>query len=239
MTLEDCSFDGAETVVTGKGFFAVRCNFGELDLTAGAADAEAARCAIGGAVSLGGRNQVLYGNRCASVRAEGASNLSVVKNAGDSISLKNVSLANLSGNAWNGEILYDDRAELWGSDLPGVLDGQEHAGADPSRLPHSDKTRFESSVVREKVYRHGEFVSLNQAVASAAGSADEELVLPAGVYLNVEPISFTDRRGFTLAAYGVLARFKSYTATAVGIARCDRLAAEGVTIDHMRVANAQ
>ena len=155
-------------------------------MTAGAADAEAARCAIGGAVSLGGRNQVLYGNRCASVRAEGASNLSVVKNAGDSISLKNVSLANLSGNAWNGEILYDDRAELWGSDLPGVLDGQEHAGADPSRLPHSDKTRFESSVVREKVYRHGEFVSLNQAVASAAGSADEELVLPAGVELDTE-----------------------------------------------------
>ena len=239
VTLEDCSFAGAETEVTGKGFFALRCNFDKVSFSAEATDAEAARCVIGGEVVLGGRNQVLYGNRCAAVRADGASNLSVVKNEGESIALQNVSHANLSENVWNEGIVYDDRAGLWGSDLPGVLDEEEHAGADESRLPQNDKTRFEASTVREKVYFGGTFVSLNECAASAAVSSDEEFILPPGVYLNAEPFGFTDRRNFTLAAYGALIRFKNYAVTSVGIIRCDDFAAEGLTTDHMRVANAQ
>ena len=237
VTLEDCSFSGAETVVTGKGFFAVRCNFGGLTFTAEAADAEAARCVIEGTVSLRGKNQVLCGNRCAAVEADGAANLSVVKNEGKSVTLRNVSFVNLSENAWEKEISYDDRAALWGSDLPGVLDGKEHVGADRSRLPQNDKTRFEASTVREKVYHNGEFISLNQCIAAAA--ADEELVVPAGIYSDVDPLVFNDRSGFTLAAHGVFARFKSYTASAVQICRCDRIAVEGLSIDHTKAANAQ
>ena len=239
VTLEDCSFAGAETVVTGKGFFAVRCNFYGLTFAEDATDAEAARCAIGGEVSLRGRNQVLYGNRCAGVTADGAANLSVVKNEGESITLKNVSHVNLSENNWKKEVSYDNRAALWGSDLPGVLDEKEHAGADESRLPQNDKTRFEESTVRERVYCNGAFVSLDEWMASAAASSDEEFILPSGVYLNAEPFGFTDLRNFTLTAYGVLIRFRSYTVTAVGIARCDDFAVEGLTTDHMRVANAQ
>ena len=239
VTLEDCSFAGAETEVTGKGFFALRCNFDKVSFSAEATDAEAARCVIGGEVVLGGRNQVLYGNRCAAVRADGASNLSVVKNDGESIALQNVSHANLSENVWNEGIVYDDRAGLWGSDLPGVLDEEEHAGADESRLPQNDKTRFEASTVREKVYFSGTFVSLNECAASAAASSDEELIIPAGVYSGLSPFVFTDRKNLTLAAHGVFARFKSYTVSAVQIGRCDRIAVEGLSIDHMKAANAQ
>ena len=239
VTLEDCSFAGAETVVTGKAFFAVRCNFDRLSFSAEAADAEAARCAIGGEVSLGGRNQVLYGNRCGAVTADGAANLSVVKNEGESITLKNVSHVNLSENSWKKEVAYDNRAALWGSDLPGVLDEKEHAGADESRLPQNDKTRFEESTVREKVYSGGAFVSLNEWMASAADSTDEELIIPAGVYSGLSPFVFTDRKNLTIAAHGVFARFKSYTTSAIQIGRCDRIAFEGLSIDHMKVANAQ
>ena len=239
VTLEDCSFAGAETVVSGKGFFAVRCNFDGLSFSAEAADAEAARCAIGGEVSLGGRNQVLYGNRCGAVIAEGTANLSVVKNEGESITLKNVSYVNLSENSWKKAISCDNRAALWGSDLPGVLDEKEHAGADESRLPQNDKTRFEASTVREKVYFGGTFVSLNECASSAAASTDEELIVPAGVYSGLAPFVFTDRKNLTLAAYGVFARFKRYTTSAVQICRCDQVAIEGLSIDHMQAANAQ
>ncbi len=239
VTLEDCSFVGAETAVTGKGFFAVRCNFDELTFAEEAADAEAARCVIGGAVSLRGKNQVLYGNRCAAVEADGAANISIVKNEGESIALKNVSHVNLSENAWKQEVSYDDRAALWGSDLTGVLDGKEHAGADESRLPQNDRTRFEESTVREKVYSGGAFVSLNEYLTLPAASSDGELIVPAGIYLNVEPVMFTDRRNLTLAAYGALTRFKSYRVTAVRMTRCAEISVEGLTTDHMRVANAQ
>ena len=238
VTLEDCSFSGAETVVTGKGFFAVRSDFDGLTFAGEAADAEAARCAIGGTVSVRGRNQVLYGNRCAAVEADGATNLSIVKNEGESIALKNVSHVNLSENRWNSGIVYDNRAALWGSDLPGVLDGKEHAGADESRLPQNDRTRFEESTVREKVYSGGAFVSLNEYLASAA-SSDWELIIPAGIYLNAEPVTFTGRKNLTLAAYGALVRFRSYSVTAVRMTRCTGFAVEGLTTDHMRVANAQ
>ena len=239
ITLENCSFVGAETVVTGKGFFAVRSDFDGLTFAGEAADAEAARCVIGGAVSVRGRNQVLYGNRCAAVEADGAANLSVVKNEGESIVLRNVSFVNLSENRWNSGIVYDNRAALWGSDLPGVLDGKEHAGADESRLPQNDKTRFEESTVREKVYSGGTFVPLNVYLASAAASSEEELVIPAGIYPNAEPAAFTDRKNLTLAAYGALVRFRSYSVTAVRMTRCTGFAVEGLTTDHMRVANAQ
>ena len=117
VTLENCSLAGAETVVTGKGFFAVRCDFDDLTFAAEAADAEAARCVIEGAVSLYGRNQVLYGNRCGAVEADGAANLSVVKNEGESVTVRNASFVNLSGNSWKKEVSFDDRAALWGSDL--------------------------------------------------------------------------------------------------------------------------
>ena len=239
VTLENCSLAGAEAVVTGKGFFAVRCDFDDLTFAAEAADAEAARCVIEGAVSLYGRNQVLYGNRCGAVEADGAANLSVVKNEGESVTVRNASFVNLSGNSWKKEVSFDDRAALWGSDLAGLLEGTEYTGADPSRLPQNDKTRFETNTVREKVYTGGAFVSPNECVASAATSPDEELVVPAGIYSGVDPLVFNDCSDFTLAAYGVFTRFKNYTSSAVQICRCDRIAVEGLTVDHMKAANAQ
>ncbi|MBQ3388762.1 MAG: hypothetical protein IJG60_06075 [Thermoguttaceae bacterium] len=239
VTLENCSLAGAETVVTGKGFFAVRSDFDELTFAEEAADAEAARCAIGGAVAVRGKNQVLYGNRCRRVEAEGAANLSAVKNEGESITLRNVSFVNLSENRWKEGIDYDDRGALWGSDLPGLLDDTDHAGADRSRLPQNDKTRFGESTVRETIYSGGAFVSLNEFLASAANSSDEEVIIPAGIYLNAEPVVFADRKNLTLAAYGALTRFRSYSVTAVRMTRCAGFAVEGLTTDHMRVANAQ
>ena len=147
------------------------------------------------------------------------------------------SLSSVSENSWKKGISYDDRAALWGSDLPGLLDDTDHAGADRSRLPQNDKTRFEESTVREMVYSDGACVSLNEYLAAAPSG--EERVIPAGIYLNVEPVVFTDRKNLTLAAYGALVRFRSYSVTAVRMTHCAGFAVEGLTTDHMRVANAQ
>ncbi len=237
VTLEDCSFDGAETTVAGKGFFAHRCEFDSLAFGDRAADAEAAYCSVRGTVSARGRNQVLYGTRCGAIEADGASDLSVIRNDARSVVLRGVSYVNLTGNRGS-EISYDSRPALWGDNLSGVLEGEEYSGADESRLPQNHKERFEESTVREKIFFRGSFLSLNACVEAAAAS-EEELVIPAGVYTEAEPFAFNNRERFNLAAYGVLVRFRNYTQSAVLIDRSADIGIEGLTIDHMRAANAQ
>jgi len=247
VTLVDSTVD-APLEVTGAGFFAQHCDLSSVTLSG--TDAAAARCSISGTVSLTGKNQTLYGcSISGGVTVSGASDVSVIANdfaMGAAAEITGAAYVNLSDNTQAGGALpdgfwrYDAREALWGSDLPGVMEasGEDYVGADTSRLPQNDNTRFSDSIVRESIYYNGAFVPLS-VYLSSVGAAYEEVILPAGIYENVPPLSILAQNRLTVAAYGVLARFESYTSTALAISQSDGVAVRGLTVDHMRAANAQ
>ena len=193
VTLVDSTVD-APLVVSGAGFFAQHCDLASV--TFSAADAAAARCAVSDTVFLTGKNQTLYGcSISGGVIVSGASDVSVIANDfadGAAAEITGSAYVNLTDNTQAGAALpdgfwkYDARDALWGSDLPGVMDasGGDYAGADTSRLPQNDNTRFSDSVVRENIYYNGEFVPLSvylprSATQTGSATPDAPKVLPA------------------------------------------------------------
>ncbi len=243
VTMVNCTVS-APITVNGIGFFAQNCDFSDITVTGG--DAVIARSRISGNVTLSGGNQTLYGNTVTgAVTISGASDVCVTANdltgTGKVTASKYI---NLSDNTMNGSPVpadfwqYGDRNAIWGTDLPGTLDGTDYAGVDASRLPQNNNERFTHSTVRETIYYNGEFVQPNVYLLSA-GANYEEVIFPAGIYENLPPLSILAQEKLTVAAYGVCAKFASYTTTALAISQSDDIRILGMTIDHMLSANAQ
>jgi len=245
VTMVNCSIH-APITVDGIGFFAQNCDF--ADLTANGTDAVIARSSVSGSVTLTGRNQTLYGNALSgAVSIRGASDISVIANDFTGTAAGTVGTSkyiNLTDNKKNGDAVpadfwqYDDRAVIWGTDLPGALDGTDYAGVDASRLPQNNNDRFSGSTVRTHVYYNGEFVQPNVFLLSA-GANYEEVIFPAGIYENLPQFSIVSQENITVAAYGMCAKFASYTISTVAVTRSDNISILGMTIDHMLSANAQ
>ena len=243
VTMINCAVN-APITVDGAGFYAQNCNF--ADITVSGSDAVIARCALSGDVRLTGRNQTLYGNTIAkSVSVDGASDISVIANIFEKDAAGTVAASefiNLSDNTCDGDTArlwqYDDRGVIWGSDLPGTLDGTDYAGIDASRLPQNNNDRFADSITRTHIYYNGEFVQPSVYLVSAAANY-EEVIFPAGIYENLPPLSLLAQENTTVAAYGMCAKFASYTTSAITVNQSDRIRILGMTIDHMLSANAQ
>ncbi len=239
VTMVNCAISAPMTI-EGIGFFAQNCDFADVTVTGG--DTVIARSSIAGGVSLTGRNQTLYGNvLTGSLSITDASDVSViantVKGGGVIAQSKYINLTdNTSDNAdiWQ----YDDRATIWGTDLPGALDDTAYAGVDTSRLPQNNNDRFAQSTARTLVYYNGEFVQPNVYLLSA-GANYEEVIFPAGIYENLPQFSVVSQENITVAAYGMCAKFASYTTAAVAVSQSDNIKILGMTIDHMLSANAQ
>lgn len=244
VTFENCSVQ-APIQITGVGFFAQHCAFSDISVTG--TDAVIARSQISGTVTLSGKNQTLYGSSIAAdLRITGASDVSVIANTFADGTAGTVSASryiNLSDNTYGNTLpadfwKFDDRDTLWGSDLPGVLDGTDHAGADVSRLPRNNNARFASSTKRTQIYFEGSFVT-PAVYLTAAAAYYSEVIYPAGIYENLSPISLLAQKDVTIAAYGMYAKFESYTRSAVNITQSDHIRILGMTVDHMMNANAQ
>ncbi len=239
VTMVNCAVSAPMTV-DGVGFFAQNCDFADVTVTGG--DTVIARSNLAGAVSLTGRNQTLYGNvLTGSLSVSDASDISVISNTlkGGGVITKSKYI-NLTDNTSDHADIwqYDDRAVLWGSDLPGTLDGTDYAGVDASRLPQNNNDRFAQSTVRTHIYYNGDFVQPNVYLLSA-GANYEEVIFPAGIYENLPQFSIVSQENITVAAYGMCARFASYTTSAVAVTQSDNIHILGMTIDHMLSANAQ
>ncbi len=244
VTLENCAVS-APVSIEGAGFFALNCDFSEITVLGG--DTVIARSVIGD-ISLSGKNQTLYGNEiCGKLYITDASNVSIVANrfAADSkTSIGKSMYINLSDNTVDGNAVptdfwqYDERLNLWGSDLSGVLEGTDYVGADQSRLPQNDTARFAESTLRTKVYYDGQFVSPDLYMM-AVGADCEEVIFPAGIYENLPPFSLSVKDNLTVSAYGMYAKFASYTSTAVAVSGGGSTRILGITIDHMLPSNAQ
>ena len=243
VTMVCCSVN-APVTVKGAGFFAQNCNFADVSISGN--DAVVARCALSEAVRLTGKNQTLYGNTIAkSASIDGASDISVIANTFAASAAGTVAASeyvNLSDNTCDGDPAqlwqYDDRGVIWGSDLPGTLDGTDYAGVDASRLPQNNNDRFADSITRTHVYYNGEFVPPSVYLVSAAANY-EEVIFPAGIYENLPQFSLLAQENTTVAAYGMCARFASYTISAILINQSDNIRILGMTVDHMMNANAQ
>lgn len=243
VTMVNCAVN-APITVNGAGFFAQNCNFADVSISGN--DAVVARCALSEAVRLTGRNQTLYGNTIAkSVSIEAASDISVIANTFAASAAGTVAASeyvNLSDNTCDGDPAqlwqYDDRGVIWGSDLPGTLDGTDYAGVDASRLPQNNNDRFADSITRTHVYYNGEFVPPSVYLVSAAANY-EEVIFPAGIYENLPQFSLLAQENTTVAAYGMCAKFASYTISSILINQSDNIRILGMTVDHMMNANAQ
>ncbi len=243
VTMVCCSVN-APVTVKGAGFFAQNCNFADVSISGN--DSVVARCALSEAVRLTGRNQTLYGNTIAkSVSIEAASDISVIANTFAASAAGTVAASeyvNLSDNTCDGDPAqlwqYDDRGVIWGSDLPGTLDGTDYAGVDASRLPQNNNDRFADSITRTQIYYNGEFVPPSVYLVSAAANY-EEVIFPAGIYENLPQFSLLAQENTTIAAYGMCAKFASYTISAILVNQSDNIRILGMTVDHMMNANAQ
>lgn len=239
VTLVNCAI-GAPMTVDGVGFFAQNCDFADVTVTGG--DTVIARSNLAGAVSLTGRNQTLYGNvLTGALSITDASDVSVIANTlkGGGVIAQSKYLNLTDNTSDNADIWqYDDRAVIWGTDLPGTLDGTDYAGVDASRLPQNNNDRFAQSTVRTHIYYNGDFVQPNVYLLSA-GANYEEVIFPAGIYENLPQFSIVSQENITVAAYGMCAKFASYTTSAVAVTQSDNIHILGMTIDHMLSANAQ
>lgn len=184
----------------------------------------------------------------ANVSAENTNNISVAENtfacSGAAASLDNAEIALITGNTYKGSTTAvagictaKNCGKVYGDNIPGKLDGTDHAGADESKLP-ADRTKvFADMETKTTVNYNGSTVSVNAYLRQAARK-QQDVVLQPGVY-SVDAITFANIKDMNLYGYGVLLVFNSYTQKAIAMTGCENVSVKGITMDHAHVANAQ
>ncbi len=165
-------------------------------------------------------------------------------NSGAAISLKNADIALITGNTYQGSTAANSAictaencGRVYGSNIPGQLDGTDHAGADESKLP-ADRTEIFTGMEPQTTVRYnGSEISVNAYIRQAARK-QQDVVLQPGVYA-VDSITFTETKNVNLYGYGVLLVFQDYTKKAIAMNGCENINVKGLTMDHAEVANAQ
>lgn len=253
LTVEDSRIDGAVTLAAADSTLSHNDFAGSMTLT-GKENVLIYANKIAETVTFQSvNNSVLLKNEFAgtgkTVSVTTTNNISIAENtfaasAGAVISLTNAEIALITGNTYRGSTdanasIYTavNCGKVYGGNIPGVLDGKEHAGADESKLPADRTSVFDGMEPKTTVRYNGKEVSVNTYIKQASRK-QRDVVLQPGVY-QLDSITFAMAKNINLYGYGILLEFKSYTKKAINMSGCEKIAVKGITMDHQQVSNAQ
>ena len=159
------------------------------------------------------------------------------------VTLNNVENVLITGNikASTGSFINNNGStKVYGNDIPGAgiyydMDGK---GADLSKLPQVDITRFVGTPVKERFNIAGRQLSIRQYIINAINSGYNEVILPPGAFAS-SGISISSYDDFSIIGYGTMMEFENPAVSMFSISGTKNFKLFGVTMDHKIIANTQ